>query len=90
MKNIEKTKVGVHVRLGDYLHTNLDGVFHKINYQDYLKKQCLILGKVEYLFFSDDKKLLNNISSNKKFKSIIMTHEVEDLFALSQCDSIII
>ena len=90
MKNIEKTKVGVHVRLGDYLHANLDGVFHKINYRDYLKKAMSYFSKdVEYLVFSDDKKFLNSISSNKKFTCMNNEDEVEDLFALSQCDSVI-
>ena len=39
MRNIKKPKVGVHVRLGNYLHTNLNGVFHKINYQDVVRRR---------------------------------------------------
>ncbi|MAZ46710.1 MAG: hypothetical protein CMM98_03955 [Rickettsiales bacterium] len=90
MRNIKKPKVGVHVRLGDYLHTNLHGVFHKINYQEYLKRAMSHFKEdVEFLFFSDDKQFLKNISINKNFTCLNNEDEVEDLFALSECDSII-
>ena len=40
-----KKKVGIHLRLGDYLNEEYDGVFHKINYPVYLEKQCHCLKK---------------------------------------------
>ena len=90
MSKIVKKKVGVHIRLGDYLDKNYDGVFHIINYSSYLQKaMSLFDDSCEFLIFSDDQSLLGKKINLKKFINLKNENEVEDLYALSQCDSII-
>ena len=85
-----KKKVGVHLRLGDYLNKEYDGVFHKINYPVYLKKAMSLFGKdYEFIIFSDDFKSLKTLIDLNKFINLNNSNEVEDMFALSQCDSVI-
>lgn len=90
MSKIKKKKVGVHIRLGDYLHKQYDGVFHNIDYPTYLEKaMCLFDDNYEFLIFSDDLSLIKKTIDLENFIDLKNVNEVEDLFALSQCDSII-
>jgi len=87
---IKKKKVGVHVRLGDYLNKEYDGVFHKIDYSFYLKKALKNFERgYEFIVFSDDIKLFEKKFKFKEFIYLNNDNEVEDLYALSQCDSVI-
>jgi len=90
ISKIKKKIVGVHVRLGDYLHKQYDGVFHTINYPSYLKKAMnLFDDSYEFLIFSDEPSLLKNTINFNKFIDLKNENEVEDLYALSQCNSIV-
>ena len=90
MSKIKKKKVGIHLRLGDYHDKSLDGVFIKINYKDYLDKVLLDFDEeYEFLIFSDDLKYLKKIIDTQNFVNLKNNDEIEDLFALSQCDEIV-
>ena len=65
-------------------------MFHIINYASYLEKaMSLFDDSYEFLIFSDDQSLLKKRINLKKFIDLKNENEVEDLYALSQCDSII-
>ena len=85
-----KKKVGIHVRLGDYLVKEYDGVFHRIDYQSYLEEAMSYFeSDHEFLIFSDDFESLNKKINLNGFINLNNHDEVEDLYCLSQCDSII-
>ena len=90
MSKIKKKKVGIHLRLGDYHDKSHDGVFIKINYKDYLDKVLLNFDEeYEFLIFSDDLKSLKKKIDIQNFINLKNNDEIEDLFALSQCDEIV-
>ena len=63
-----KKKVGIHLRLGDYLNEEYNGVFHKINYPVYLEKAMSLFEKdYEFIIFSDDFKSLRKLVDLNKF-----------------------
>ena len=85
-----KKKVGVHIRLGDYLNKEHDGIFHKINYPAYLEKAMSYFdADHKFLIFSDDFESLKKLIDLKKFINLNTSNEVEDMYSLSQCDSVI-
>ena len=90
LNNIKKKKVGIHFRLGDYRAKSTEGVFYNIDYSLYLKEATKYFGdECEFLIFSDD---INSLQREINFKGLVNLEnddEVEDLYALSQCDSII-
>ena len=90
MSKIKKKKVGIHLRLGDYHDKSHDGVFIKINYKDYLDKVLLDFDE-EYEFpnFLRRPKIFEKKIDIQNFINLKNNDEIEDLFALSQCDSII-
>ena len=54
LNSIQK-KVGIHVRLGDYLNKEHDGIFHLIDYPSYIDKAMSYFGNDHnFLIFSDD------------------------------------
>lgn len=88
--NSIKKKVGVHIRLGDYLNKEYEGVFHKINYPVYLEKAMSYFDSDhKFLLFSDDFESLQKLIDLKKFINLKNSNEVEDMYSLSQCDSVI-
>ena len=90
MSKINKKKVGIHLRMGDYHDKSLDGVFIKINYKNYLEKIFKNFNEeYDYLIFSDDLKSLEKEIDIQNFINIKNSDEIEDLCALSQCDEII-
>ena len=85
-----KKKVGIHLRLGDYLNEEYNGVFHKINYPIYLEKAMSLFEKdYEFIIFSDDFKSLRKLVDLNKFINLNNSNEVEDMYSLSQCENII-
>ena len=87
---IKKKKLGIHFRLGDYRSENQEGVFHNIDYSSYLKEATKYFGDdYEFLIFSDDLNLLKKEVNNKNLVNLENDNEIEDLYSLSQCDSVI-
>ena len=65
-------------------------MFHIIDYPTYLEKaMSLFDSNYEFLIFSDDPSLIKKKIDLRNFIDLKNVNEVEDLFALSQCDSII-
>ena len=88
---IKKKKVGIHLRLGDYRAKSTKGVFHKIDYSLYLNNATKQFGDdYEFLIFSDDLNLLKQEVNLTNFVNLENDNEIEDLYSLSQCDSVII
>tara|TARA_B100000963_G_scaffold241913_1_gene211668 strand:+ start:582 stop:1343 length:762 start_codon:yes stop_codon:yes gene_type:complete len=90
LNKIKKKKVGIHLRLGDYRAKSIEGVFHKIDYSLYLNDAIKHFGDdYEFLIFSDDLSLLKQEVNLKNFVNLKNDNEIEDLYSLSQCDSVI-
>ena len=87
---IKKKKVGIHFRLGDYREESTKEVFYNIDYSLYLNEATKYFGdEYEFLIFSDD---LNSLQQEVDLKDLVKLkndNEVEDLYSLSQCDSVI-
>ena len=65
-------------------------MFHIIDYPTYLEKAMRLFDdNYEFLIFSDDLSLMKKKIDLENFIDLQNVNEVEDLFALSQCDSII-
>ena len=65
-------------------------MFHIIDYPTYLEKAMRLFdSNYEFLIFSDDPSLIKKKIDLSNFIDLKNVNEVEDLFALSQCDSII-
>ena len=88
---IKKKKVGIHFRLGDYREEITKEVFHNINYSLYLHEAIKYFGdEYEFIIFSDDLNSLKREVNLKDFINLENNNEIEDLYSLSQCDSVII
>ena len=91
LNKIKKKKVGIHLRLGDYRAKSTEGVFHKIDYSSYLNNATKHFGDDhDFLIFSDDLNLLEHEVNFRNFVNLENDNEIEDLYSLSQCDSVII
>ncbi len=89
LDSIEK-KVGIHLRLGDYLHKKHEGIFYNVDYPSYLEKAMSYFdSNHNFIIFSDDFKTLKKKIDLNKFVNMNNTNEVEDLYCLTQCDDII-
>jgi hypothetical protein len=90
-KKIKKKKVGIHFRLGDYREKVTEGVFHNIDYSLYLQEATKYFGnEYEFIIFSDDLNSLKREVNLQDFINLENDNEIEDLYSLSQCDSVII
>ena len=66
------------------------GVFYNIDYSLYLKEATKYFGdEYEFLIFSDDLNSLKREVNLKDFVNLENDNEIEDLYSLSQCDSVI-
>ena len=87
---IKKKKVGIHFRLGDYRLGNTKKVFYNIDYSLYLKETTKYFGdEYEFLIFSDDFNSLHREVNLENLTNLENDNELEDLYSLSQCDSVI-
>ena len=87
---IKKKKVGIHFRLGDYRLENTKEVFYNIDYSLYLKETTKYFGgEYEFLIFSDDFNSLRREVNLENLTNLENDNELEDLYSLSQCDSVI-
>tara|TARA_A100001015_G_scaffold233189_1_gene264282 strand:- start:45 stop:815 length:771 start_codon:yes stop_codon:yes gene_type:complete len=89
MCNLNKKKnVGIHIRRGDYL--KLSNTHPPIS-KEYIFSSLQLFEKenFNFLIFSDDIQFVRNEFSGENFKFMNNADEIEDLFALSICDSII-
>ena len=79
--------VGIHIRRGDYVRLSN---FHKVQKSDYYANASKELGQCQAIVCTDD---WNTVQKEMKFTNAIrspFTNEIEDLYLLSQCDSLII
>jgi len=78
-------KVGIHYRRGDYVkYKNIYTCLGKEYYDE--AKKLINKGKIVYLNCSDD---FNSVEFNIEGEIVKMDSELEDMYLLSQCDSII-
>ena len=84
----KKKNIGIHLRRGDYL--NLSDIHPPVT-KEYILSSLRFFdkSKVNFLVFSDDINKVKKEFNNKNFRFINNDDELEDLYALSQCDSII-
>merc|ERR1712023_92395 len=69
-----KKKVGVHLRLGDDLNEEYNGVFHKINYPIYLEKAMSLFEK-DYKFINlNNSNGVEDMYSLSQCENIIMSN----------------
>jgi len=90
LNNVKKKKLGIHARLGDYRLKSQEEVFYNIDYSLYLKEAIKYFGdEYEFLIFSDDLNSLQREANLKNLVNLENDNEIEDLYSLSQCDSVI-
>lgn len=87
IKNLNHPLVGIHIRRGDYIRCS---DHHKIQKADYYVEASKVLGKSQAIVCTDD---WSTVQKEMKFTNAInspFTNEIEDLYLLSQCDSLVI
>lgn len=79
--------VGIHIRRGDYVRLS---DYHKVQKSDYYVNASKEIGKCQAIICTDD---WGTVQKEMKFTNAIQspfTNEIEDLYLLSQCDSLVI
>lgn len=87
LKAFNKLVVGIHIRRGDYI--NLSS-FHKVQKSDYYTKAAKLFQDYQAVICTDD---WNTVQKEMSFSKAIKSpfgNEIEDLYLLSQCDSLVI
>jgi len=87
IKNLNHPIVGIHIRRGDYIRLSN---YHKVQKSDYYIEASKVLGKSQAIICTDD---WASVQKEMKFTNAInspFTNEIEDLYLLSQCDSLVI
>ena len=86
LKKIQKKKVGIHIRWGSYKKPpTLIPPLPKIYFDLAMKK----FNDVEFILFTDDMETVEKEFDISLFKRLNNTTDIEDLYAMTQCDSMI-
>ena len=86
LKKIKRKKVGVHIRWGSYKNTpTLLPPMPKIYFDLAMRK----FTDVEFILFTDDLETVNKEFDISVFKRLNNKTDIEDLYAMTQCDSMI-
>lgn len=90
MSKFKKKTVGVHLRRGDY-KKEIHKTIHPIQSIDYIIKAKSFFNhsEVDFILFTDDFETVSKEININNFHLLKNSSEIHDLYALSQCDSII-
>ena len=90
MRFSSKKKIGVHIRRGDYKSPGVKEVLPPLNINYFFNAMKLFKdNEVDFLIFTDDFSSVKNEIDLSGFHNLDNKDEIEDLYALSQCDGVI-
>ena len=90
LSKFKNHKVGVHIRRGDYLSNKIKNYLPPVPKKYFTAAMELFFDiKKDFILFTDDKKSVEKEIGLNHFEYLNNSSEIEDLYSLTQCDSII-